>query len=39
MNQKIDIFSFVTLPSPNAKKNHPKWDLGKDYSSQAFIER
>ena len=39
MNQKIDIFSFVALPSPNAKKNHPKWDLGKDYSSQAFIER
>ena len=39
MNQKIDIFSFVALPSPNAKKNHPKWDLGEDYSSQAFIER
>ena len=33
MNQKIDIFSFVALPSPNTKKNHPKWDLGKDFSS------
>ena len=39
MNQKIDIFSFVALPSPNTKKNHPKWDLGKDFSSQSFIER
>ena len=39
MNQKIDIFSFVALPSWNTKKNHPKWDLGKDFSSQAFIER
>ena len=39
MNQKIDIFSFVALTSPNTKKNHPKWDLGKDFSSQAFIER
>ena len=39
MNQKIDIFSFVALPSPNTKKNHPKLDLGKDFSSQAFIER
>ena len=39
MNQKIDIFSFVALHSPNTKKNHPKWDLGKDFSSQAFIER
>ena len=38
-NQKIEIFSFVTLPSPNTKKKHPKWDLGKDFSSQAFIER
>ena len=38
-NQKIEIFSFVTLPSPNTKKKHPKWDLGKDLSSQAFIER
>ena len=28
MNQKIEIFSFVALPSPNTKKNHPKWDLG-----------
>ena len=36
MNQKIDIFSFVALPSPNTEKNHPKWDLGKDFSSQAF---
>ena len=36
---KIEIFSFVILPSPNNKKNHPKWDLGKDFSSQAFIER
>ena len=24
MNQKNDIFSFVALPSPNTKKNHPK---------------
>ena len=39
MNQNIDIFSFVALPSPNTKKKHPKWDLGKDFSSQAFIER
>ena len=39
MNQKIDIFSFVALTSPNTKKNHPKWGLGKDFSSQAFIER
>ena len=39
MNQKIDIFSFVALPSPNTKKNYPKWDLGKDFSPQAFIER
>ena len=38
MNQKIEIFSFVALPSPNTKKYHTKWDLGKD-SSQAFIER
>ena len=36
---KIEIFSFVTLPSPNTKKNHPKWYLGKDFSSQTFIER
>ena len=36
MNQKIEIFSFIALPSPNTKKNHPKWDLGKDFSSQAF---
>ena len=39
MNQKIEIFSFAALPSSNTKKNHPKWDLGKDFSSQAFIER
>ena len=39
MNQKIGIFSFVAFPSPDTKKNHPKWDLGKDFSSQAFIER
>ena len=39
MNQKIGIFSFVALTSPNTKKNHPKWDLGKEFSSQAFIER
>ena len=39
MNPKIDIFSVVALPSPNTKKKHPKWDLGKDFSSQAFIER
>ena len=24
MNQNIDIFSFVALPSPNTKKKHPK---------------
>ena len=24
MNQKIDKFSFVALPSPNTKKNYPK---------------
>ena len=24
---KIGIFSFVILPSPNTKKNHPKWDF------------
>ena len=28
MNQKIDIFSFVALRSPNTKKNHRKCDLG-----------
>ena len=39
MNQKIDVFSFVSLPSPNTKKNNTKWDLGKYFSSQAFIER
>ena len=38
INQKVDIFSFVALPSPNTKKKHPKWDLGKDFFSQAFIE-
>ena len=37
MNQKIDSFSSVVLPSPNTKMNHPKCDLGKDFSSQAFI--
>ena len=31
MNQKIEIFSFVALPSADTKKNHPKWDLGKDF--------
>ena len=39
MNQKTEIFSFVALPSLNTKKNHLKWHLGKDSSSQAFIER
>ena len=39
MNQKIDISSFVALPSPNTKKNHPKWYLGKDFSSQAFYRK
>ena len=39
MNQKIEIFSFATLPSPNTKKKHPKCDLGKDFSSQAYIEK
>ena len=39
MNQKIAIISFDALPSPNTKKNLPKWDLDKDFSSQAFIER
>ena len=24
MNQKIEIFSFVALPSPNTKNKHPK---------------
>ena len=24
MNQKIDMFSSVALPSPNTEKNHPK---------------
>ena len=38
INQKIDIFSFVAFPSPNTEKNHPKWDLGKDFSSQAFTK-
>ena len=39
MNQKTEIFSFVALPSLNTKKKHPNEDLGKDFSSQAFIER
>ena len=39
MNQKIEIFSSVALPSPNTKKNYPKWDLEKDFSSQALMER
>ena len=39
MNQKIEIFSFAALSSPNAKKNHSKWDLGKDFSSPALKER
>jgi len=39
MNQKIDIFSFVALPSPNTKKNHPKWDLSKDFSSHLSLYR
>ena len=38
MNKKIVCFSSVVLPSPNTKMNHPKWDLGKDFSSQAFID-
>ena len=24
MNQKIDVFSFVALPSPHTKNDHPK---------------
>lgn len=32
------MFWIVDLPPPNTEKNHPKWDLGKDFSSQAFIE-
>ena len=32
------MFWIVALPSPNTEKNHPKWDMGKDFSSQAFIE-
>ena len=36
---KIEIFSFVDLPLPNTKKNHPKWDLGKDFFLLSFIER
>ena len=39
MNQKIDMFSFVALPSPNPKKNHPKWDLGKDFSKSEHFRR
>ena len=31
MNQKTSNILFVALPSPNTKKNHPKWDLGKDF--------
>ena len=38
MNQKIALF-FGALPSLNTKKDHPKWDLGKEFSSQAFIWR
>ena len=33
------MFWIVALPSPNTEKNHPKWDFGRDFSSQAFIER
>ena len=36
---KSQMNRFTALPSPNTKKNHPKWDLGKEFSSQAFIER
>ena len=36
--KKWNLF-FVALPSPNTKKKHPKWDLGKDFSAQSFIER
>lgn len=32
------MFWIVALPSPNTEKNHPKWDLGKDFYFQAFIE-
>ena len=39
MNQKIDIFSFGALSSPNTKKNHPKLDLGEDISYQAECKR
>ena len=37
--QKIGIFFAVALPAPNTENNHPKWDLGKDFCSQTFIER
>ena len=37
--KKLKFFFFVALPSPNTKEKHPRWDLGKDFSSQAFIER
>ena len=33
------IFCFIALPSPNTKKNHPKWDLGNEFFPQAFSER
>ena len=36
MKKKKGTFSFAVLPLPNTKRNHPKWDLGKDFSSQAF---
>ena len=39
MNQQIKIFCFNAIPSPNTNKSHLKWDLGKDISSQAFIDR
>ena len=36
MNQKIAIFSFVALPSPSTKTNHPRWDLGKDFFASLY---
>lgn len=39
MNKTIDIFSFVGLPLPTTKRNHSKWDLGKDFPSEVFKEK
>ena len=36
MNQKIAIFSFVALPPPSTKTNHPRWDLGKEFFASLY---